>query len=105
MTRFDTLDALQLAAEVYASLPDTVHRRASEESGHAGLTDTVAAYVFASIDAMIQSHGSTAAFFNAAAEAPRVGVPIYDVAELIAAAIGEDTTPEQTAESVLALLT
>lgn len=104
MTRFDTLDALQLAAEVYASLPDTVHRRASEESGHAGLTDTVAVYVFASIDAMIQSHGSTAAFFNAAAEAPRVNVPIYDVAELIADAIDAGVTPEQAAFAVLDLL-
>jgi hypothetical protein len=104
MTRFDTLDALQLAAEVYASLPDAMHCRANEESGHAGLTDTVAVYVFASINAMIQSHGSTAAFYHAAAESPRVGVPVYDVAELIAAAISADTTPEHTAEAVLALL-
>jgi hypothetical protein len=81
-----------------------MHCRANEESGHAGLTDTVAVYVFASINAMIQSHGSTAAFYHAAAESPRVGVPVYDVAELIAAAISADTTPEHTAEAVLALL-
>lgn len=104
MTTTNQQDALQLAAEVYGSLSGTARSDGTEDAGHAGLTTTIALYVWHAVMAMVEAHGSTAAFYDAVAESPRGGVPVYEVADVIAAAMDAGTTPERTAKAVLALL-
>lgn len=94
----DMKDALALSVEVYASLDGDFGGLVTMNEGHAALSDLVAEHVHAAVVAMLEGYGSTQAYWEAAAE--RGGVPIYEVAELIADCMQERETPTKTAEAV-----